>query len=345
MTKSMRIRFYLFWTLSIILEYPALVLFFNPEFQSNPTILLQSLSAHLMSSTCLFFSYPKHITWFYHKRKWPQFFFNISFFLPILGHLIVIVIYLSFQKKEFGSHEIFEEADHFLNQTNRALFERRQFFSQKQKIKDAINFLPLVDILEGNDLALKRSAIDKLSSLSNPDSIRTLKKYKDDESSEVRFFVTSAILRIKKDFEEEIEYAKKQIQKNPDEIGLKLAVSNLYLRFYHSHLLEDHDAEPLLNNAAFQLESALKIDPKNKTVLQKLLECYRIQNNDNEVLNTAQKLVNLDAINLNEYNLIEIQTLYRKRNFSKITPKLKELDKATLDKQWSAFSSWWTAGT
>lgn len=343
MTSNQRIRFYALWVLSLSLEYPLLILFFQPILISNQNIVIQSACAHLISSITLLFSYPKSVSWFYHKRKWPQFFFYVSLFLPILGHLIAVFFYIAFRNKKHATHEIFEEANRFLATGTLSIFQLRQDFSKQDTIRNAINFLPLVDILNGDDLALKRSAIEKLSYISNKESIATLKQYKNDPSAEVRFYITSAIIRIKKNFDEEIGYLKRQIQSTPDSIKLKISLADLYLKYFLSNLLDTHDQDPLLENAIFQLKSVLEKEADNQKALNTLMKCYQLKNDTENKRKVAQTLLKYGYIQEDEYQKINISALFKERQFTTVTNELHKLSNDKLDKHWLAFKTWWTS--
>ncbi|MEK6544141.1 MAG: HEAT repeat domain-containing protein [Elusimicrobiota bacterium] len=124
------------------------------------------------------------------------------------------------------------------------------------------DIMPFADILAGNDNDLKRSAVENLARLKTPEAIKVLLDHRSDTSAETRFYVITAINKIKKEFDEELDAAKRQMRKDVHDDHALWALAKMYKTYADSGLLDavlaDHYhseavalSDTLLANAAY----------------------------------------------------------------------------------------------
>lgn len=118
-----------------------------------------------------------------------------------------------------------------------------------ERIAQETNIMPLAEIMTGTDIALIRGAVDKLSQLRTPEAIRILMEQRRSPIAEVRFFVTSALTRIKNEFDEELESAKRHLKNESYKISARFFLAKQYFNYALSGLLDDRMANSYFHEA------------------------------------------------------------------------------------------------
>ena len=96
------------------------------------------------------------------------------------------------------------------------------------RVMQQLDFLPLVEVMACDDIDLKRSAIEQLARLRSPDAMKILLQYRRDPSLEVRFYVNSALSRIKKEFDEALDAARRQMQLDVYKVSARIFLAKIY---------------------------------------------------------------------------------------------------------------------
>ncbi|EKD41926.1 MAG: hypothetical protein ACD_73C00439G0001, partial [uncultured bacterium] len=91
--------------------------------------------------------------------------------------MIVSGIFWAIQDKPIINPDDFE-FDEFYRDTK--IIPLAQIKSHQERVLTELDFMPLADIMEGNDASLKRGAIERLGELKTPEAIQLLMKYRSD---------------------------------------------------------------------------------------------------------------------------------------------------------------------
>lgn len=340
-TSSIRIIFY--FILSIIIGLPVLFYFMLPKHLLPNINILTLIGCHLMSCLILFFCMPKQKGWFDYKRKWPQLFFFLNLFLPTIGAIWGLFLYF-FHNENFVS-------------TTAMLNDDDDFFLQFQPIKpitpytssnsmnlisEEVNFIPLIDILNGNDLNLKRGAIDRLSKLATPESIKTLQTYRRDPSPDVRFFITTALTKIRQNMENELEAAHESLKTNPHQFETHIRLGRIYLRFALSNLLDDATKEKYLEESYYHLKTSLSLNENDVTTLNELLLCLESSSKQSERIELLKKMFSDHLINSFKFYSTMATIHFEQGDYPSFKNDINALKKEQdLPKQWNAILNWW----
>lgn len=184
-------------------------------------------------------------------------------------------------------------------------FERRDFLPYYAEfledtddmdafLEDEVNVQPILDIINGNDPAMKRGAIKVLRNRGTPEAVRMLKRCLSDTDLEVRFYAHTALGRLEEEHVESIDRAKQQAQDGTE--ASLLALAEAYESYANSDLLSD-DLRADQLRIARDIEK-LKAHDGEEATLMVLAEAYESYANSDLLsddlrvgqLNSARKL-------------------------------------------------------
>lgn len=337
-----RFRFLFFWLLAVILEAPLFYALFTGDFEITSQNFSQLLTCHLMSAITLFFSYPRGQSWLHHSRNWAVFFFFIVLFLPLFGHLTCFITFI-LCKNNPETDLLFEEDQIFFKRNRYKSALQNMSFHQSwiDQAKHGVDFVPLVDILEGSDIDLKRGAIEQIIQMPPKDAVELLNKYSSDTSSEVRYYVTSALTRIKKNLEESVEAAKNGYQKNTNDGVSRFTLARSYLQYARSGLLDQSGIQYLTDQAVAHLKFVISNDNQNLDAYQMLYDELFIQQQWQEIDVLLKSMFELSILNREKFLKMKAECHFRLRDFNKLTEDLRELKSLQVnDSDWVATINW-----
>ncbi|MBF0492709.1 MAG: hypothetical protein HQM15_08010 [Deltaproteobacteria bacterium] len=273
MTQTEKKRWGLFlfvWLLSGLLQLFFFRLLFFKAYSAPISFAL--FSTHLGSSLVYFILTEEKNK--QRGRVWPIQFFFLSFFMP--GISFIFLPFLWAQQLE-GNFVMDDKAEIESLEFSKVFYEK--VLSPQEKIFEALDIEPYADILAGQDIELKRGAIERMVELKNKESIQLLEKYRSDNSSELRFYVLSALHRIRQEFEEELAAAKKETQGNFYKISARIYLAKVYLQYVQSGLLDRSMQNSYLEEAAHHLRESLNSGHAQAHAFEVLLELFILQKN------------------------------------------------------------------
>ncbi|MFW5487780.1 MAG: tetratricopeptide repeat protein [Desulfovibrio sp.] len=221
---------------------------------------------HLLAATCFMLYRPKDNTietkrsnddTYYHRL-----FAMLIFFLPGIGILGTITTFISAGVilRRQGLAESYEEG---FKMEKEMLFLNE---STANIIQDELSIEPIVDILNGNDVALKRGSISLLRKIKDKRAVELIKKCLADESSEVRFYAHTALTRIEADYAEQIKDAQARYTEEKTPYAAR-ALARIYRRYASSGLPEDSILVQYMKDARDLYEKALDADPTDSRLM------------------------------------------------------------------------------
>lgn len=343
-------RFTIFWLVAMVFEYPFVLSLIAPQFSPPFENLAQTLALHLMAAVALLFSLPRAKGWLHRERSWPMAFFIFTLFLPLFGVIMSGLFFIAYRETTrpvpvFAEDEFFFSAGRVIDPADVA----PPAGSLEEKVRKNIDFLPLVDILYGEDIALKRGAINKLAELATPEAIRILLAHRGDPSPEVRFFITSALVNTKKRFDEELEAAREAMKQNIDHIPTRLLLAKAYLRYARSGLPNEITQRDYLNEAVYHLRECLagwQAGPALNAVAAEasrlLLEAYEATERWEALIPLIAEMQQRGFISEKEVVKKKLTSLYRSRQFEAFKRELKKMvGRKDIEPEWLAMAHWW----
>ncbi len=261
--------FFIAWLVSGLLQFFFFRFLFFKEL--NNSSIMAMLATHL--GACLVYFILTEEKSKKRGKVWPLQFFFLSFFLP--GINLIFLPFLWAQKTE--GHTFNSYAEEFQNDLILNKIKWNKKINIQEQLREALDIEPYADILAGQDLDLKRGAIERLVELKNKDSIALLEKYRSSDSSELRFYVLSALHRVRQDFEEELAAAKLEMQHHFYKVSARVYLAKVYFQYVQSGLLDKNTQDTYLHEAVFHLRECLKSDYAHVHAFETLFEILNFQ--------------------------------------------------------------------
>lgn len=271
--KMMGGRLFGFWILAGVSETLALYEAIGPGLGLGRSSLMTAFLLHLLAALVYFLGEPRGMGWIAGGRYWSKAGFMIILFLPFFGWLSLPVMYFVKERSAdfVAPTDKEEDLEHFLSVPKPHMINAPGE-TWRERVMKELDFMPLADILAGADDELKRGAIERLATLKTPESIALLMAHRSDPSPEVRFFVTAALARVKKDFDEQLDAAKLEMQKNIYKVSARVFLAKIYLQYVRSGLLDGVSRQAFENEAIYHLEYASKTEYARPEVFEMLSE-------------------------------------------------------------------------
>lgn len=337
--KLETIRFVGIWFFAGVLEYPFLEACLSSRtlFLGQHPIL--SLLGHSAATALLYLASVERQ--YAIERLWPKTLALFNFFLPGFGILTDLVFYLCYQRWGHGDISLANE-DRVLDAIRWQARPEKPSTHYLAEISGELDILPLADILAGEDHELKRGATRRLAEFKSPESIQLLNSYRSDPSPEVRFYVTSALTRVKEAYDQELEAARAEMKKKIAQAPIHLSLAKRYSQYAQSHLLDEEAAHQHELEAIHHLEQVIRLRPKDPEAYWLLTEIYLNRAEWNQALATLASLSRHTAINERELAKKRIQVLFEKREFGKLQQEFAHFkDLRGLEPEWQALTLWW----
>ncbi len=145
---------------------------------------------------------------------------------------------------------------------------------EKDFLLSTLDLESFADILNGTDLNLKRSVIEKLSEDDKKDNIRLLRKALKDQDPEIRFYASAGLKKIEENFQKYLMAIQKKLQSNPDSFENNLLLGNEYFRFARSGMLDRTTTNFYYEQSRKSLEKAVCLERDNEQSLLSLGKVY-----------------------------------------------------------------------
>lgn len=332
-------RLILFWVGAGLCE--ALAGYWGLLDKSGGMTLVPAFAAHLLAALTYFFAEPKGSGWIHGGRYWSKTGFVLIFFLPVFGWLVVPVLFFFKERSPdyVPNTDKDQDAEDFLMLPKPAVQETPNE-TWRERVMRELDFLPLADVLAGHDVELKRGAIERLATLKTVESIALLMAHRSDPSPEVRFFVTSALGRVKKEFDEQLDAAKHEMQKNIYKVSARVFLAKIYLQYVNVGLLDMVSRTTFENEALYHLEYAAKTEYARPEVFEMLAG---IRADRKEWALAFAALEKLDA-ELGGIELLrrKIELLFLAGRYREMIALLSPLrEGAKVDPSLQALARWW----
>lgn len=193
------------------------------------------------------------------------------------------------------------------------------------RVARELDFLPLVEILAGDDIPLKRGAIEQLIRLGTPEAIAVLMSRRSDPSMEMRFYVNTAINRLKKEFDEELNAARRQMQMDANNVTTRLNLAKIYLRYADSGLLDPDMVTSYEDEAMYHLIYALNSGSPTRETAQMLINRQIRRRDWNGAEKSVQKSGELRLISAVEAAEYQAEIFYSCKKFDQVAVVMRSI--------------------
>lgn len=260
--SSANLRFVALWLVAGVFEAPTLITMAG---WSTPITAGWGAAGHVFAALLVFFAPPKERGWFKPTRHWGQPLGLLTLVLPALGWVITGMVVLSHGKAPFDKDAYrFEDDSH---EDANPLAGMGSDTAIRKELADALDVLPAVDALLSHAPALKRGAIETLARIRSPEAVSWILRARQDRDSEVRFFATTALTRLKRDFEMAIHAAEAEVFRRPADLPAQLALHRIRYEYAASGMLESTAKAAILEDCRARLTSATSRSPESTRLL------------------------------------------------------------------------------
>jgi len=146
--------------------------------------------------------------------KWLGIIF--CFFLPFYGLVGILFLYFTILRKT-RTQSVTVSASPSADHLRRETIQNSSLEGSMVDIdwQDERIVQPLVDALKGEDVEIRKGAIDALAAKKDPEAIKALADSLENTALEVRYFAVEALGKISKDFSDRIIEAQTAVEQNP----------------------------------------------------------------------------------------------------------------------------------
>ncbi len=205
-----------------------------------------------------------------------------------------------------------------------------------------LDFIPLVEILAGDDIQQKRGAIEQLTRLRTKEAVRILMSHRSDPSMEMRFYANASLVRIKREFDEALDAARQQMQMDSDNVMSRLNLAKIYVRMAESGLLDPDLAASHENEAIFHLGCVMDSESPTREAAQTLIVLQMRRRDWTRAEKSIQHAFGLCLISDDEAAEYRAEILYSCGQFAKIKTALQPISAdASLSAEWRSTLLWW----
>lgn len=277
------------------------------------------------------------------SQRWTGWVLVWTLLLPGAGWLFAGILVLG-GWGALDPHEAVTEEDELVSAQTIDL--PRPSEASSARIAREMDFVPLVEILAGDDMNLKRGAVEQLTRLRTPEAIAVLMSHRSDPSMEMRFYVNASLARIKKELDESLDAARYQMHMESDSVADRLNLAKVYLQYARSGLLDADLVNAYEKEAILHLNFVLNsVAPTTEAA--ELLISHLLQKRDwfmaEASIQKASALALISDLAAAEY---QAEMLFARGQFGKVADVLRPYhDAPSLSADWKTTLLWWGVGT
>lgn len=213
---------------------------------------------------------------------------------------------------------------------------------REERILQELDFMPVSEIMAGDDLELKRGAIERLAEIKSEEAIALLTSYRTDPDMDTRFFVTTALSRIKKDFEEQLQAAKEEMKKDVYNIAIRIFLAKSYLQYARSELLDDTTVRVYEGEALYHLQFSIMDEDAPEEVFWLLIDIYQARREWEKVIQVLDVIENRNLGDIENRTIMRIQALYNLERYPGVTEVLeKSVSQKPVGSRVQTLANWW----
>ncbi len=217
-----------------------------------------------------------------------------SVFMPIIG-LVGISLTLLMARVFMDSHGLAEEYKEKAYEA--ADVDVDLPTDVTEFLYDEIDVHPIADVLSGDDMGMKRGAVNLLRRIGSAEAVKLLRKSLSDENAEVRFYAHTALTRLEEDYAVSLEKARFKVERyNSAQAHAELAAT--CRNYARSALPEINMQEQSLEEACEHWKLAVEMDPDNMDYFMRLAEIYTETRKYSEALNVYSDMVKLPVFEM-----------------------------------------------
>lgn len=343
--RSLAARFILVWLLSFGLEVP-LVLFLLPF--PNPfsglRLLPVWLLSHVFGALVMLFCVPRGLGLLSYSRLWGRTLAVWTLFFPGFGLLVAGLFRLALGQ---GGSGIFAQDDgeeiNLAAQVRSIPVQSHEVVAAR--VRSDLDVMPLSEVMIGTDLGLIRGAVERLAEIRTPEAIAILLAHRGSGLSEVRFFATTALTRIKNEFDEELTGAKREMRKDVYKVSARFFLAKVYVTYARSGLLDAKTTEAYVHEALHHLDIVRKSEFAAAAALWFLIELLMEREEWQQALAVLDEVSSRPDRDTSKVSSVRIFIHYHTGDFKRMREEMASLPGDGVDPRFQALLNWWGVRT
>lgn len=194
----------------------------------------------------------------------------------------MLFIYIVMARHPWEKSAIYDEYERYITFDFKPEEKRMAPDRLFEEIESELEVSPLVDVMGQDDIPLRRGAIHVMNKLPKKDAVRLLKMSTSDKNLEIRFCAAAELSELEAEINENINMAKKEVERNPGSGAAHLSLANAYAEYYECGILDDITAAYYMDLAYRQYSKVLDLMGPEVKVLNYLgnLETQRKKYDD-----------------------------------------------------------------
>ena len=253
--------------LEAVLETEALV-FLLHDFGAGPFWrVFLPLAAHCMAVALLAIGFVRR--WDFSKpvdRSWAAIGMCLTLPLPLLGFLGFVVVWALISSGPRSRGDLLRDFQEYISYDPALANLARRGDHSDRFIMDEVDVSPLRDILAGRDLSLKRGAILSLARLPRRDAVSLLKGALADASREIRYYASTALSDMEKEFNDRIFRLVREIERSPTNVERHVELARIIQDYTDAGLLDEGMIRYFLDIGLRALDKATMVGSKDRRI-------------------------------------------------------------------------------
>lgn len=253
----------IFVVLQTTLEIESMI-FFLKDFEIGEVWrIVLPLSTHGLALILMFFGFID--VWDRKKpqdRAWMAMGLCMTMPLPMLGYLGFVVLYATNALGIRPQGDLLYEFRKYVDPDKGLVGERR--VTKKEidlYVRGQVDVAPLKSILSSHDLASKRGVVLTLAERPSPESVELLKRCLADDSREIRYYASTSLSDMEKEFNDEIYRLVRKTEQQPTDVEKLFELAIVVLRYIETGLLEDEMIQHFIKIGLDAMDKAKIVAP------------------------------------------------------------------------------------
>jgi len=226
------------------------------------------LATHCLATALLAFGFVRR--WDFRRpsdRAWAVVGMCMTLPLPLFGYLGFVVLFAMSETGSRNRGELLRDFQEYIAYDPSILADTaRRAKADDQFVFQEVDVSPLRDILSGGDIALKRGAILSLARVPRREAVDLLKGALTDESREIRYYASTALSDMEREFNDRIFRLVREVERAPTAVERHVDLACTVLDYSETGLLDEGMVRYFLEVGLRALDKAVLVAPQDARV-------------------------------------------------------------------------------
>lgn len=172
-------------------------------------------------------------------KNWVIITAAMCFAFSYIGFIFCALLFIATAKQVWSSVDAYDDYEKYI--TYDYTCEKKYVDEEKmvEIVNDELLLQPLVDVMQEDDIKLRRGAVGAMKNLPKKDAVKLLKLSLSDNSVEIRFYAAVGLSEIESGINENIEMAKNEVDRSPESVDARIVLANSYAEYHECGILDD----------------------------------------------------------------------------------------------------------